>query len=88
MIPGGLICFFPSYDYEAFVYSYFEKQGFIEKLEARKKVFREPKKTGQMDQVFTVFTLISALSFGLKIMVLPFTTFSDLIEVRSTLRFP
>jgi chromosome transmission fidelity protein 1 len=64
MIPGGLICFFPSYDYEAFVYSHFEKQGFIEKLEARKKVFREPKKTGQMDQVCTVFTLISALSFG------------------------
>jgi len=54
MVPGGVICFFPSYDYEAFVYAHFEKHGFIEKLEARKKVFREPKKTGQMDQVFKV----------------------------------
>jgi chromosome transmission fidelity protein 1 len=51
MVPGGVICFFPSYDYEAFVYSHFEKNGIIEKLNAKKKVFREPKKTGQMDQV-------------------------------------
>jgi chromosome transmission fidelity protein 1 len=52
MVPGGVICFFPSYDYEAFVYNHFEKHGFLQKLNTKKRVFREPKKTGQMDQVY------------------------------------
>ena len=75
MVPGGVICFFPSYDYEAFVYSHFEKQGFIEKLEARKKVFREPKKTGQMDQVFKVpYIWFLIFRRGSKILIVTFTT--------------
>ena len=55
MVPGGVICFFPSYDYEAFVYSYLQKQGVIEKLNMRKRVFREPKRAGLMDQVLIRF---------------------------------
>jgi chromosome transmission fidelity protein 1 len=51
MVPGGVICFFPSYDYEAFVYSHFQKMGIIDKLNCKKRVFREPKRAGLMDQV-------------------------------------
>ena len=49
--PGGIVCFFPSYDYENRVFSYWTKKGLVEKLEAKKRVFREPKLASQMDAV-------------------------------------
>lgn len=51
MVPGGLICFFPSYDYESLVYDHLDKGGFISKLGAKKTLFREPKNTNEMDKV-------------------------------------
>ena len=51
MIPGGLVVFFPSYAYEAKVYEHFEKTGVLTRLAGKKKIFREPKKTSEMDQV-------------------------------------
>ena len=38
VVPGGVVVFFPSYDYEKFVYSHWEKTGFIEKIASKKKV--------------------------------------------------
>ena len=38
VIPGGVVCFFPSYEYESFVYELWLKKGILEKLENRKKV--------------------------------------------------
>ena len=38
IIPGGVICFFPSYDYEKFVYAHWKKTGVIERLGVKKKV--------------------------------------------------
>lgn len=38
VIPAGVVCFFPSYDYEAKVLSFWESTGFIEKIQVKKKV--------------------------------------------------
>ena len=37
-IPGGVICFFPSYDYEKLVYTHWDKTGVIGRLGVKKKV--------------------------------------------------
>ncbi|XP_041458107.1 ATP-dependent DNA helicase DDX11-like isoform X2 [Lytechinus variegatus] len=49
--PGGVVCFFPSYDYEKQIYQYWESQGVLTRLGHRKKIFREPRKANQVDQV-------------------------------------
>ncbi|KAG8232335.1 hypothetical protein J437_LFUL012925 [Ladona fulva] len=51
IIPGGVIVFFPSYDYESYVYNLLEKNGVLTKLEVKKKIFREPKKSSDVDKV-------------------------------------
>lgn len=38
IVPGGLVVFYPSYDYESNFFSYLNTSGYKEKLEARKKV--------------------------------------------------
>ncbi|XP_035710970.1 ATP-dependent DNA helicase DDX11 isoform X2 [Folsomia candida] len=43
MVPGGLVCFLPSYDYETTLFTHLQSSGYKEKIEARKKIFREPK---------------------------------------------
>ncbi|CAH1785016.1 unnamed protein product [Owenia fusiformis] len=51
VIPGGLVCFLPSYDYERIVYNHWEKQGYLKRMRLKKQIFREPKKASQLDQV-------------------------------------
>jgi len=51
VIPGGVVVFFPSYEYESRAFEYLKKGGDISKLEQKKKVFREPKKSNEMDKV-------------------------------------
>ncbi|XP_021933898.1 ATP-dependent DNA helicase DDX11 isoform X2 [Zootermopsis nevadensis] len=51
VIPAGVVCFFPSYEYEKLVFEHWEKNGVISKLEIKKKVFREPKRSGLVDKV-------------------------------------
>ncbi|KAG7157562.1 ATP-dependent DNA helicase DDX11-like [Homarus americanus] len=53
IVPGGVVCFLPSYDYEQRVFSYFNTSGVIARLSTRKKVFREPKKSNQLDSVLS-----------------------------------
>jgi chromosome transmission fidelity protein 1 len=38
IIPGGLVCFLPSYDYESTFYAHLKESGAIEKIQAKKKV--------------------------------------------------
>lgn len=38
VIPAGVVCFFPSYEYEKLVFEHWEKNGVISKLEIKKKV--------------------------------------------------
>ncbi|XP_044729931.1 ATP-dependent DNA helicase DDX11 [Chrysoperla carnea] len=56
IVPGGVICFFPSYDYEKLVYNHFEKNGFITKISRKKTLFREPKLSSDVDSVLDKFS--------------------------------
>lgn len=38
VIPAGIVCFFPSYEYEKHVFEHWTKNGIISKLEMKKKV--------------------------------------------------
>lgn len=41
IIPAGVVCFFPSYEYEQSVFQHFVKTKVIEKLERKKKVSKK-----------------------------------------------
>ncbi|XP_041072361.1 ATP-dependent DNA helicase DDX11 [Carcharodon carcharias] len=56
VVPGGIVCFFPSYDYEKQVYTHWEKTGLLAQLEAKKKIFQEPKKASQVEQVLSEYS--------------------------------
>uniref|UniRef100_A0A8D2LDX3 ATP-dependent DNA helicase DDX11 n=1 Tax=Varanus komodoensis TaxID=61221 RepID=A0A8D2LDX3_VARKO len=43
IVPGGVVCFFPSYEYEKQVYMHWEKTGLLTQLAAKKKVIPKPK---------------------------------------------
>ncbi|NXD77918.1 DDX11 helicase, partial [Halcyon senegalensis] len=51
VVPGGVVCFFPSYEYEKQVYAHWEKTGLLTRLAAKKKIFQEPKRASQVEQV-------------------------------------
>ncbi|XP_078369659.1 ATP-dependent DNA helicase DDX11-like isoform X2 [Oculina patagonica] len=55
VVPGGVVCFFSSYDYEQQVYKHWQTTGILDKMNARKKVFREPRKANQLDQVLSSY---------------------------------
>jgi chromosome transmission fidelity protein 1 len=38
IVPGGVVCFFPSYEYEKKVYTHWEKVGLLSKITRKKKV--------------------------------------------------
>ncbi|XP_065202076.1 ATP-dependent DNA helicase DDX11 [Planococcus citri] len=58
VVPAGIVCFFPSYDYEQSIYQHLEKSGIIEKLSKKKKIFREPKKTSEVDNVLAEYAKV------------------------------
>ncbi|XP_075236067.1 ATP-dependent DNA helicase DDX11 [Lycorma delicatula] len=51
IVPAGIVCFFTSYNYEQTVYQHLTKTGIISKISAKKKIFREPKESNQVDKV-------------------------------------
>uniref|UniRef100_A0A672VFZ4 ATP-dependent DNA helicase DDX11 n=1 Tax=Strigops habroptila TaxID=2489341 RepID=A0A672VFZ4_STRHB len=55
VVPGGVVCFFPSYEYEKQVYAHWEKTGLLTRLAAKKKIFQEPKKANQVEQVLVEY---------------------------------
>ncbi|XP_061866258.1 ATP-dependent DNA helicase DDX11 isoform X2 [Colius striatus] len=55
VIPGGVVCFFPSYEYEKQVYAHWERTGLLTRLATKKKIFQEPKKANQVDQVLVEY---------------------------------
>lgn len=67
VIPGGLVCFFPSYDYQKLILDHWEKTGQLKRLAAKKKIFQEPKKASQVEQVLSEYSRcikISSQSVG------------------------
>ncbi|KAL1454053.1 hypothetical protein WDU94_010346 [Cyamophila willieti] len=53
IVPKGTVCFFPSYDYEALVYNYMSENQFVERISKKKTIFREPKKSSEVDKVLS-----------------------------------
>ncbi|XP_048404347.1 ATP-dependent DNA helicase DDX11 isoform X1 [Stegostoma tigrinum] len=56
VVPGGIVCFFPSYEYEKQAYTHWETTGLLTQLEAKKKIFQEPKNASQVEQVLSEYS--------------------------------
>ncbi|XP_032893656.1 ATP-dependent DNA helicase DDX11 [Amblyraja radiata] len=56
VVPGGIVCFFPSYEYENLVYKHWEKTGLLVQLETKKKIFQEPRKASLVEQVLSEYS--------------------------------
>lgn len=53
IVPGGIVCFLPSYDYEQACFKRWTQNGIITKIEVRSKhVFREPRQATQSKAIF------------------------------------
>ena len=53
--PDGMVLFLPSYDYEQKLYEAWSQLGILAKLEAKKKVFREPHEVGAVDAILEAY---------------------------------
>ncbi|XP_042559674.1 ATP-dependent DNA helicase DDX11 isoform X2 [Clupea harengus] len=56
VVPGGVVCFFPSYEYERKILEFWESSGVLQRLAAKKKIFQEPKKANQLEQVLSEYS--------------------------------
>ncbi|XP_062050801.1 ATP-dependent DNA helicase DDX11 [Lepus europaeus] len=56
VVPGGLVCFFPSYEYQRQVHTHWDKSGLLARLAIRKKIFQEPKRASQVEQVLLEYS--------------------------------
>ncbi|XP_069484673.1 ATP-dependent DNA helicase DDX11 isoform X2 [Ambystoma mexicanum] len=56
VVPGGLVCFFASYEYEKQVFGHWERTGLLKRLALKKKIFQEPKRANQVEQVLAEYS--------------------------------
>lgn len=56
VVPGGVVCFLPSYEYLRQVHAHWDKTGLLARLSVRKKIFQEPKRASQVEQVLTAYS--------------------------------
>lgn len=56
VVPGGVVCFFPSYEYQHQVCARWEKSGLLARLTIRKKIFQEPRKANRVEQVLLEYS--------------------------------
>ncbi|XP_065798967.1 ATP-dependent DNA helicase DDX11 isoform X2 [Muntiacus reevesi] len=56
VVPGGVVCFFPSYEYQHQVCAHWEKSGLLARLTIRKKIFQEPKRANKVEQVLLEYS--------------------------------
>lgn len=61
-VQGGIVCFFPSYDYEDFIFSELDKMKVLDSIKKKKKVFREPKLSSGVDHVLSEYAKTINLS--------------------------
>ncbi|XP_028027287.1 ATP-dependent DNA helicase DDX11 isoform X1 [Bombyx mandarina] len=57
IVPGGVVCFLPSYSYEQTVYDHLKNNHIIDFISKRKSVFREPKSAADVEQVLHKYSL-------------------------------
>ncbi|XP_059969159.1 ATP-dependent DNA helicase DDX11 isoform X2 [Mesoplodon densirostris] len=53
VVPGGVVCFFPSYEYQRQVHAHWDKSGLLARLAVRKK---EPQRVNQVEQVLLEYS--------------------------------
>lgn len=51
VVPAGIVVFFPSYKFEDTVFKHLDISGIISKISAKKRVYREPKLTSQINMI-------------------------------------
>ncbi|XP_061061918.1 ATP-dependent DNA helicase DDX11 isoform X2 [Eubalaena glacialis] len=56
VVPGGVVCFFPSYEYQRQVHAHWDKSGLLARLAVRKKIFQEPRRVSQVEQVLLEYS--------------------------------
>ncbi|KAM9815512.1 ATP-dependent DNA helicase DDX11 isoform 1-T1 [Syngnathus typhle] len=56
VVPGGVVCFFPSYEYSKRIVDHWESAGVLTRLANKKKIFQEPKKANRVEQVLAEFS--------------------------------
>ncbi|XP_026949103.1 ATP-dependent DNA helicase DDX11 isoform X2 [Sagmatias obliquidens] len=56
VVPGGVVCFFPSYAYQRQVHTHWDKSGLLARLAVRKKIFQEPQRVNQVEQVLLEYS--------------------------------
>jgi len=56
IVPDGVVVFFPSYAYESQVFARWSESGLLARLEAKKRVFREPTGSSKADSVFRTYS--------------------------------
>lgn len=64
LLTGGMVIFFPSYDYLADVYEVWDRRGVLRELSLAKRVFREPRQAGSAEQVLAAFSAAVASGRG------------------------
>ncbi|CAD0197414.1 unnamed protein product [Chrysodeixis includens] len=64
IVPGGVVCFLPSYSYEQTVYEHLKNNKVIEAITKKKTIFREPKSAADVDQVLHKFAAAVKLKDG------------------------
>ncbi|KAG7307926.1 hypothetical protein JYU34_006542 [Plutella xylostella] len=57
IVPGGVICFLPSYSYEQTIHEHLKTGGVLDVIGKKKKVFREPKNASDVEQVLQKYAL-------------------------------
>lgn len=60
VIPDGIVCFFPSFTYLDQVYkrwSSIESGGILDRIQKRKKVFKEPRESNQVETTLREYSL-------------------------------
>lgn len=55
LVPSGIVCFFPSYDYEKLVYNHLEKTQILTNISLKKQIFREPKSSSDVDKTLALY---------------------------------
>ncbi|XP_051010413.1 ATP-dependent DNA helicase DDX11 [Acomys russatus] len=55
VVPGGMVCFLPSYEYLLQVHAHWDKTGLLARLSVKKKIFQEPKRASQVEQVLMAY---------------------------------
>lgn len=56
IVPGGIVCFFPSYEYEQAVSQRWKTTGVLGKLATKKHIFHEPPKSSELEKTLARYS--------------------------------